>query len=298
MDPLGALSSLGDATRRRIYDHVAAQTAPVSREEVAAGRGVGRTLAAYHLDRLAAEGLLDRHPRAPHRPQRPGRGTPGEALRPLGAEVAVSVPPRDYHLAARLLADAAAADTDGHDAPRARRRRGAARARARASTARRSEPLLRERGYEPYDDDGVVRLRNCPFHAVAQRHPGGRLRHEPRAARRAGRGAPGVDRHARARPRAGAASRSGRTRSRRGARPPSGSSARSSRSPCSGRSGRRSRPGSRRRSGPGCGPGARGRSASSRPCRTRTAGRASRGSPAGRGRGRRRARGPSTVVIS
>ena len=33
------------------------------------------------------------------------------------------------------------------------------------------EPLLRERGYEPYDDDGVVRLRNCPFHAVAQRHP-------------------------------------------------------------------------------------------------------------------------------
>jgi predicted ArsR family transcriptional regulator len=34
------------------------------------------------------------------------------------------------------------------------------------------EPLLRERGYEPFrDDDDVVRLRNCPFHAVAQRHP-------------------------------------------------------------------------------------------------------------------------------
>jgi predicted ArsR family transcriptional regulator len=58
MDPLGALSSLGDATRRRIYDHVAAQTAPVTREDVAAAAGIGRTLAAYHLDRLAAEGLL------------------------------------------------------------------------------------------------------------------------------------------------------------------------------------------------------------------------------------------------
>ena len=32
--------------------------------------------------------------------------------------------------------------------------------------------MLRERGYEPYEDDaGVTRLRNCPFHAVAQSHP-------------------------------------------------------------------------------------------------------------------------------
>ena len=44
--------------------------------------------------------------------------------------------------------------------------------------------------------------------------------------------------------------------SSKGARPPSGSSARSSRSPCSGRSGPRSRSGSPRRSGPGCGPAA------------------------------------------
>jgi len=33
------------------------------------------------------------------------------------------------------------------------------------------QPLLRERGYEPYADGDAVRLRNCPFHAVAQRHP-------------------------------------------------------------------------------------------------------------------------------
>jgi len=32
--------------------------------------------------------------------------------------------------------------------------------------------MLRARGYEPYEDEpGVQRLRNCPFHAVAQRQP-------------------------------------------------------------------------------------------------------------------------------
>jgi predicted ArsR family transcriptional regulator len=41
-----------------------------------------------------------------------------------------------------------------------------------ADSAPELERLLRERGYEPFrDEDGVVRLRNCPFHAVAERHP-------------------------------------------------------------------------------------------------------------------------------
>jgi predicted ArsR family transcriptional regulator len=33
--------------------------------------------------------------------------------------------------------------------------------------------VLCQRGYEPFREDGgdVVRLRNCPFHAVGQRHP-------------------------------------------------------------------------------------------------------------------------------
>ena len=32
---------------------------------------------------------------------------------------------------------------------------------------------LRERGYEPHEDDqGVIRLRNCPFHELAQQNRG------------------------------------------------------------------------------------------------------------------------------
>jgi len=170
MDPLGALSSLGDATRRRIYDHVAAQTAPVTREDVAAAAGIGRTLAAYHLDRLAAEGLLVvTHARRTGR-SGPGAGRPAKLYARSEQELSVSVPPRDYHLAARLLADAAAADSDGHT----RRALTSAAERLGRDLAADDAPLdrlLRERGYEPYDDDGVTRLRNCPFHAVAQRHP-------------------------------------------------------------------------------------------------------------------------------
>jgi predicted ArsR family transcriptional regulator len=30
--------------------------------------------------------------------------------------------------------------------------------------------LLQDRGYEPYDDDGRIRLRNCPFGALVERH--------------------------------------------------------------------------------------------------------------------------------
>jgi predicted ArsR family transcriptional regulator len=35
------------------------------------------------------------------------------------------------------------------------------------------QAALRERAYEPYEDDnGVIRLRNCPFHQLAQQNRG------------------------------------------------------------------------------------------------------------------------------
>ena len=81
------------------------------------------------------------------------------------------MPPRDYGLAARLLAEAAASDPSGATA-------GALRAaadrlgREAAGDAGDLAQLLAARGYEPYaDGEGVMRLRNCPFHAAAQSHP-------------------------------------------------------------------------------------------------------------------------------
>jgi len=173
MDSLQALSSLGDATRRRIYNQVARRPGPVSRDQVAAEIGIGRTLAAYHLDRLAAEGLLTVAFERRSGRSGPGAGRPAKVYARAEREIAVSVPPRDYHLAARLLADAAADDTDGHT----RRALSAAaeqlgREIAAEAPAAELAPLLQERGYEPvHDEHGVVRVRNCPFHAGAQRHP-------------------------------------------------------------------------------------------------------------------------------
>lgn len=31
--------------------------------------------------------------------------------------------------------------------------------------------MLRRRGYEPYEEGSRVRLRNCPFHLMAEEHP-------------------------------------------------------------------------------------------------------------------------------
>src|SRR5689334_12287977 len=113
MDPVAALSALGDATRRRVYEHASSQPGGVSREETAAATGIARTLAAYHLDRLAAEGLLTvTYERRTGRTG-PGAGRPAKLYARSEREVAVSIPPRDYHLAARLLAEAAGADTHG-----------------------------------------------------------------------------------------------------------------------------------------------------------------------------------------
>jgi hypothetical protein len=53
-DDVASLGSLGDPTRRTLYDFVCRQGEPASRDEAAAATGVGRTFAAYHLDRRLA----------------------------------------------------------------------------------------------------------------------------------------------------------------------------------------------------------------------------------------------------
>jgi predicted ArsR family transcriptional regulator len=173
-EPLDALGALSDPTRRAAYEYAIAQGHPVGRDEVAGALGIGRTLAAYHLDRLADAGLLSvAYARRSGR-SGPGAGRPAKLYERSEREVSLSVPPRDYGLAAQLLAQAAADDRRGatrralREAARSLGRRIAAAAPASPDLHR----VLRERGYEPYEaEPGVVRLRNCPFHAVAQTHP-------------------------------------------------------------------------------------------------------------------------------
>ena len=71
---LSAVSSLGDPVRARLYQVVSRSAAPVGRDEAAAEAGIGRPLAAYHLDKLVEIGLLTASYQRPAGRSGPERG--------------------------------------------------------------------------------------------------------------------------------------------------------------------------------------------------------------------------------
>jgi predicted ArsR family transcriptional regulator len=174
---ISVIAVLDDPVRRSLYDYVSAHGDGVSRTEAAAAAGIGRTLAAFHLDRLAEAGLVEVTFARPPGRTGPGAGRPAKFYRRAVTEHQVSVPPRDYRAAAELLADVVDLAGAEPELQRAARSRGAAAGRA----ARRRDPgtpgsdlvagALAAQGYQPYREGGDVRLRNCPFHLLATRHP-------------------------------------------------------------------------------------------------------------------------------
>ncbi|MFC8718213.1 helix-turn-helix transcriptional regulator [Kitasatospora sp. NPDC057198] len=160
-----ALGALADPVRRALYRHVVDAPQETGRDAAAAAAGVSRSLAAFHLDRLVDAGLLAVSYRRPAGRGGPGAGRPAKLYRRADAEIAVALPPRAYGEAGRLLAEVverAGLDHQLQDAART------------AGEAERPSDLpaaLRERGYAPHLDGGVLRLRNCPFHALADEFP-------------------------------------------------------------------------------------------------------------------------------
>ncbi|HSL78003.1 MAG TPA: helix-turn-helix domain-containing protein [Candidatus Limnocylindrales bacterium] len=182
-DAAGAVGALEDDLRREMYLHVRRARTPVSREEIADALGISRKLAAFHLDKLVERGLLSAtYARPPGRGGR-GAGRSAKYYAPSSREVDVTIPERHYDLMGTILVraiddqqpgEATAATAKrvaraiGEDMGRRERERrrlprpGAERAMSVASE------VLSSCGYEAYRDDGTVRLRNCPFHALAQ----------------------------------------------------------------------------------------------------------------------------------
>jgi len=171
LDPLAALA---EPVRRRLYEFVVAQGVPVDRDMAAAGAGIGRPLAAFHLDRLAEAGLLEVAYRRRSGRAGPGAGRPAKFYRRAsGREIAVSLPPRDYSLAAQILADAADRSAAGRPPVMEAAAAAGARIADEAPPASREAllELLGRQGYEPVTEpDGAIRLRNCPFHALVADH--------------------------------------------------------------------------------------------------------------------------------
>lgn len=176
---VSAVASLDEPTRRRVYDHVGGQAAPVSRDDVAVALDVPRRTAAFHLDRLAELGLLAVSYERRTGRSGPGAGRPAKLYQRSTRDVAVSLPPRDYDLAGRLLAGAMAhaqqtgerprevLDRQAHDLGRAMaRERSGGPADRRAISVLMG--LLADHGFEPRSAAGDIVLHNCPFHALAQ----------------------------------------------------------------------------------------------------------------------------------
>lgn len=160
---LEAVASLVEPVRRALYDFVAGSAEPVSRDDAAEAVGCSRQVAAYHLDRLAEDGLLAVEFRRLSGRSGPGAGRPSKLYRRSDRDHQVSIPPRRYELAARILLEAARAghlDTEALSA--AARRTGHEIGRDGLGVA------LTVTGYDPVTEGGETRFRNCPFHVLRE----------------------------------------------------------------------------------------------------------------------------------
>jgi len=165
---LAALASLTDATRLALYNYVQREGEAVSRDAAAAAVGISRSLAAYHLDRLVDSGLLRVRFARPEGRSGPGAGRPAKLYECADQAVEVSVPRRNYQLAARAFVGALAHDLDeGSRAALQSASRTLGRAMitegARAGGEDDLVAGLTAMGYQPYTDGATVRLRNCLF---------------------------------------------------------------------------------------------------------------------------------------
>lgn len=181
-----AVATLSDPVRRALFETARRAPAALTREEAAAAVGISGKLAAFHLDKLVAVGLLELGTPAEEdgRPRRVGRRP--KLYRAAEPGVQVSIPPRRPLLLAELLLATVTRTRPGEDplvtamrigherghavgekeAPPRSRRMGP----ERALTLVRS--LLERLGYLALQSGtGPVQFHSCPFHPLSTAAP-------------------------------------------------------------------------------------------------------------------------------
>jgi predicted ArsR family transcriptional regulator len=169
---LSAVTALDDPARRAVYDLVCRRDEPISRDQTASALGVTRRSAAFHLDRLAEQGLLAVEFRRLTGRTGPGSGRPSKLYRAAHDEISVSVPDRRYDLAGEVMAAAIERSVTAGE-PVADALAGVATETGRVIGAAAADlrQALQDHGFEPRDDEaGGLLLGNCPFHRLAARH--------------------------------------------------------------------------------------------------------------------------------
>ncbi len=169
---LAAVTALDDPSRLALYEFVAGRDEPTSRDEAASGLGLTRSTAAFQLDRLADDGLLDVEFRRLTGKTGPGSGRPAKLYRRADTEVTVSVPSRQYELAGDLMAEAIEESKNtGEQVAQALARIARDRGRAMGASAGDFVTALEQGGYEPREDPaGGLVMGNCPFHRLSKNH--------------------------------------------------------------------------------------------------------------------------------
>ena len=176
---IAAVAVLSDDLRRRMYGFIRRAGRPVTRDEAAASVGISRKLAAFHLDKLVAAGLLNADYANLTGARQVGR-TP-KVYEPADVDVQVSIPQREHGLLADILLEAVLAtpQTDARHAAleaaaehgRRLGRAGRARARGRLGAERAltlADQVLERYGFEPVRPTAtLLRLENCPFQPYA-----------------------------------------------------------------------------------------------------------------------------------
>ena len=182
---ISAVAAVEDDLRRSLYGYIRRAQHAVSRDEAAAAAGISRKLAAFHLDKLVAAGLLRARFEAVEGRRKAGR-TP-KVYEPTNADVRVSIPPRQHDLLASILLEAVAHVGEHETAQQAARRTAHDRGHAIGAAEREQARLgrlgaeraltttagaLARYGFEPArDGPACLRLRNCPFHPMAAESP-------------------------------------------------------------------------------------------------------------------------------
>jgi predicted ArsR family transcriptional regulator len=180
---VAAIAALDDEVRGALYAFARDAGRPITREGAAEAVGISRKLAAFHLDKLVAAGLLGARIDEPD-PRKVGRAP--KVYEPVETDIAVHVPPRAPQVLAEILLEAVVTERAGerageavlrvaHDRgvtvgadERARLRPGRVGA-ERAMTL--AAAVLDRHGFEPHRCEGNVQLRNCPFHPLAASEP-------------------------------------------------------------------------------------------------------------------------------
>jgi predicted ArsR family transcriptional regulator len=183
---ISSIAVLDQPLRRDLYRLLCERDGWVTRDEASEALGVPRSVAAFHLDKLAEAGVVEITFERTTGRTGPGAGRPAKLYRRGAGELSASIPERRYDLAGSLLATAIA-EAERTGAPVADCLTAAARAAGRvigqeAASAtrlltRRDDrrnavvEILARHGYEPVlGKRGEIALANCPFHRLAEEH--------------------------------------------------------------------------------------------------------------------------------